>query len=581
MRLAALAFVALLCISSCAKEEPRGADLLIHNARIYTVDEARPWAEAVAIRADKIIWVGDDDEAVSYRGEDTEVMDAGGRFLLPGFIDSHNHIRYGNEPNSVDLSEAGDLLAIQEKVRDFAKTHPDLPWIRGGGWLYTALPGDGLPRAEYLAGLTGGRPAFFISYDAHTAWLNAEAMQVIGLAAGSALATAEEVVLDAESGHPTGTIQGVVSLGSANKAMSRLGAQLPEDDGQEASLEASLLQALGYGITTIIAPQTGVDELDTFVKARDEGKLKARVQTALFHPVGTQASELPLFSMAAESLNDDQLRVSAIKLYIDDVIEAHTAAMLEPYSDQEEESGETFYSPESFNALVTRLDAAGHQLFIHAIGDRGVRVALDALEHAQKANGKRDSRHQLVHVELVSPEDQPRFAQLGVMACMQPRHVFPESNAQWLEAVGPARARHAFAWKSLHDVGARVVFSSDWDVSEMNPLVGLYSAVTRQGLGGESPGGWIPEERVDLATAIRAYTLDGAFANFAEDNRGSIQVGKYADLVLLSKNLFEIAPSEILETQVDLTLVGGEVVYRRPLAPSFETDASGSESAGR
>jgi predicted amidohydrolase YtcJ len=346
--------------------------------------------------------------------------------------------------------------------------------------------------------------------------------------------------------------------------MSRLWAQLPEDDRRDTSLRKSLLQALGYGITTIIAPQTGIDDLDTFVKARDSGILKARVQTALFHPVGRKASELSSFSMAAESLNDDRLRVSAIKLYIDDVIEGHTAAMLEPYSDQPEESGETFYSPESFNALVTRLDAAGQQLFIHAIGDRGVRVALDALEHAQEVNGKRDSRHQLVHVELVSPEDQPRFAQLGVTACMQPRHVFPENNGQWAGAVGPERARYAFPWKSLHDAGARLVFSSDWDVSEMNPLVGIYSAVTRQGLRGESPGGWIPQERVDLATAIRAYTLDGAFANFAEDNRGSVSVGKYADLVLLSKNLFEIVPSEILEAQVDLTLVGGEVVYRRP-----------------
>jgi predicted amidohydrolase YtcJ len=574
MRKRVLAFCFTLFLLSCTQEKRPGADVLIHNARVYTVDDARPWAEAVALQADKIIWVGDEVDAAAYRDADTEVIDAQGRLLLPGFIDSHNHIRYGNEPNSVDLSSAESLAAVQETIQAFASAHPELPWISGGGWLYTAFPGDGLPRAEYLNGLTQGRPAFFLSYDAHTAWLNTKAMEAIELEAGSELSAEAEVVVDPESGAPTGVIQAVVSLGEANLAMKRLRQNFPEGDRLQRSLEASLLQALGYGITTIIAPQTGLDELDTFVAARDAGTLKARVQTALFHPVGTPASDLPAFSAAAEALNDDRLRVSAIKLYVDDVIEAHTAALLEPYSDQPEESGETFYPPEAFRALVARLDAAGHQLFIHAIGDRGNRIALDALEHAQKVNGQRDSRHQLVHVELVAPEDQPRFAELGVTACMQPRHVLPESNGQWIAAVGPDRLRYAFPWKSLHEQGARLAFSSDWDVSEMNPLVGIYSAVTRQGLGGEAPGGWVPEERVDLETAIRAYTINGAYANFVEGNRGSIRAGQYADLILLSKNLFEIPPSEFLETRVDLTWVGGELVYRRvpPAAMDFETE---------
>ena len=568
-----MAAIFALSLLACAQEEKTGADLLIRNARVYTVDETRPWADAVAVRGDEIVWVGAEAEASAYRDDGTEVIDAQGRLLLPGFIDSHNHIRYGNEPNSVDLSGAEDLTAVQATIREFASAHPELPWIFGGGWLYTAFPGDGLPRAEYLAGLTQGRPAFFISYDAHTAWLNADAMQAIGLEAGSALAAEEEVMVDPESGAPTGVIREVASLGDANRAMKRLGEKFPDGDRLARSLDASLLQALGYGITTVIAPQTSLDELDTFVSARDAGTLKARVQTALFHPVGTPASELPAFAAAMKALDDDRLRVSAIKLYVDDVIEAHTAAMLDPYSDQPEESGETLYSPEAFGDLVVRLDGAGHQLFIHAIGDRGVRVALDALEHAQTVNGQRDSRHQLVHAELVAPEDQPRFAELGVTACMQPRHVLPESNGQWVNAVGPERVRYAFPWKSLQAQGARLAFSSDWDVSEMNPLIGIYSAVTRQGLGGEAPGGWIPEERVDLETAVRAYTVDGAYANFAERNRGSIRVGHYADLILLSSNLFEIPPSEFLKTQVDLTWVGGELVYRRIPSATTSSDS--------
>ncbi len=552
-----------LAIACAGHESPR-VDVLIRNARVYTVDESQPWAEAVAIRGDRIVWVGSDADADEQRGDRTRVIDAEGRLLLPGFIDSHNHIRFGNWPNSLNLQSAATLEEIQDQIREFARANPELPWIGGGGWAYTALPGDGLPRAEYLTGLTDERPAYFISYDAHTAWLNREAMEAIGLTRGSELAEHEVVVVDALTGEPTGVVHGVVSLGSANKVLNRLWEQLPEDDGADESLEASLAQALGYGITTIVAPQTSVEGLSTFVRARDSGILKSRLAVALFHPIGTTEAELVEFATARRQFDDDQMRVSAIKLYIDDVIEAHTAAMLEPYSDMPEETGETFYSAVNFNTLVALLDASGFQIFVHAIGDRGVRVALDAFEHARHVNGIRDSRHQLVHIEVVSPEDFPRFHELGVVACMQPRHAMPGGIDQWVKAVGPERVQRALPWRSLHDAGAVLAFSSDWDVTEMDPMIGIYTAVTRKSLDGNPPGGWIPEQTVSLETAIRAYTLDGAYANFAEQNRGSITVGKYADLVLLSANLFEIPHQEILDTKVALTMVGGSVVYRAP-----------------
>ena len=547
---------------ACAGHESARVDVLIRNARVYTVDESQPWAEAIAIRGDRIVWVGSDADADQQRGDRTRVIDAEGRLLLPGFIDSHNHIRSGNWPNSLNLQSAATLEEIQDLIREFARANPELPWIGGGGWTYTALPGDGLPRAEYLTGLTDGRPAYFISYDAHTAWLNREAMEAIGLTRGSELAKQEVVVVDSLTREPTGVVHGVVSLGSANKVLNRLWEQLPEDDGADESLEASLAQALGYGITTIVAPQTSVEGLSTFVRARDLGILKSRLVVALFHPIGTSEAALVEFETARRHFDDDQMRVSAIKLYIDDVIEAHTAAMLEPYSDLPEEAGDTFYSAVDFNALVARLDASGFQIFVHAIGDRGVRVALDAFEHARHVNGIRDSRHQLVHIEVVSPEDMPRFHELGVVACMQPRHAMPGGIGQWVKAVGPERVERALPWRSLHDAGAVLAFSSDWDVTEMDPLVGIYTAVTRQSLDGNPPGGWIPEQTVSLEIAIRAYTQNGAYANFADSNRGSITVGKYADLVLLSADLFEIPHREILNTEVVLTMVGGSVVYR-------------------
>ena len=549
---------------ACANLQSSQVDVLIRNARVYTVNDSQPWAEAVAIRGDRIVWLGSDAEADQWYGGRTRVIDAEGRLLLPGFIDSHNHIRFGNDPNSLNLQGAANLREIRDLISEYADANPELAWIGGGGWAYTALPGDGLPRAEYLTGLTDGRPAYFISYDAHTAWLNREAMQAIGLTRDSELAKHDVVVVDATTGEPTGVVHGVVSLGSANAVLNRLWEQFPEEDGLYESLEASLAQALGYGITTIVAPQTSVDGLSTFVQARDSGILKSRLEIALFHPIGTTEADLVEFAKAREQFDDDQMRVSAIKLYIDDVIEAHTAAMLEPYSDMPEEIGETFYSVVDFNALVARLDAAGNQLFVHAIGDRGIQVALDAFEHAQHVNGKRDSRHQLVHVEVVSPEDIPRFHELGVVACMQPRHAMPGGIGQWVRAVGPERVQRALPWRSLHDTGAVLAFSSDWDVTEMDPMIGIYTAVTRKSLDGNPPGGWIPEQTVSLETAIRAYTLDGAYANFADQNRGSIAVGKYADLILLSADLFEIPHREILNTKVVLTMVGGSVVYRAP-----------------
>jgi predicted amidohydrolase YtcJ len=283
----------------------------------------------------------------------------------------------------------------------------------------------------------------------------------------------------------------------------------------------------------------------------------------MFHPPTTSSADLAEFEWAADRYDDDRMRVSAIKLYIDDVIETHSAAMLEPYSDlPTAATGSTFYAPQAFNELVTKLDGRGLQLFIHAIGDRGIRVALDAVESARNANGARDARHQLVHVELVSEQDLGRFRELGVVACMQPRHISLESSGSWAEAVGSDRMEYAFPWRSLHEAGAVLAFSSDWDVSEMDPLIGIYSALTRKGLDGEPKEGFVPAQRVDLETAIRAYTLNGAYANFAEENRGSIETGKYADLVLLSSDLFEIPIEQIKDAHVVMTMVGGKIIHR-------------------
>jgi predicted amidohydrolase YtcJ len=289
--------------------------------------------------------------------------------------------------------------------------------------------------------------------------------------------------------------------------------------------------------------------------------MRSRVIAALFHPPGTTSEELDAFAEAKAANDDDRFRVGPIKLYIDDVIEPHTAAMLEPYANRPDTSGGTFYPPEVFAELIAELERRGFQTFTHATGDRGIRTALDAVEHARRVMGPRDARHQIVHVECVHPDDLPRFAELGVVACMQPRHCAPQIVEDWRANVGSARWRYAWPFRSLIEHGATLAFSSDWNVAEMDPLVWLFTARTRANRDGSEA--WTPEETIDLPAAIRAATLGSAYANFAEGDRGSIETGKLADLVVLSRDIFADEPTALLETSPDVTILGGDVVYRR------------------
>jgi predicted amidohydrolase YtcJ len=559
-----LGLLLLACAVSCQTATHETADIVIRNARIYTVDVENPWAEAIAMRGEHIVYVGPESGIEAHVSSETTVLDAEGRLVLPGFIDSHNHIWSGSDPNSANLFGAATLVEIQERIRTFAQDRPDLEWIEGEGWIYSALPEGRLPTADDLEGLTGGRPVYLVSYDAHTIWLNHAALERLGISDDSTLGGVE---LD-DRGRPTGVLKS--SAGMSDEDWERLSRFLPERTPEDRfkSLTKNLADAARYGITTIVEPQISVESIANYLRARDEGHLKSRLHMALYHPPGTTEAEIDRFEEARDQYDDDTFRVPAVKLYIDDVIEPHTAALLEPYADIPGVRGDTFYTPEAFADVVSGLDRRGFQLFIHAIGDRGIRVALDALEEARRRNGLRDSRHQLVHVELLSAEDIPRFKELGVVACMQPRHCVlePESmdNSRWAMAVGRERFPLSWAFRSLEEAGATLAFSSDWNVSEMEPLLGIYSAVTRQALNGSPPGGWVPEQRVSVETAVKAYTMGGAYANFVNGNRGSIEVGKYADLVVVSDNLFEIPPERIKDARVLLTLVGGKEVYRDP-----------------
>ena len=537
-------------------------DLLIRNAKVWTVDPSRPQAEAVAVRDGLIAAVGDDRDAEDAVGSYAEEIDAGGGTVLPGFIDAHNHLRLGSDADAVQLASASTLDEVRAAIDAFASANLDRDWIVAETWNYAALPGRRRPRAEDLDGVAPGRAVMVFSYDVHNAWLNREAMRRfgIGLRTGD---VAFGLVERDERGEPTGFVTDFAVMGLSKDGQAALAAEVPNfgTDATYRKLLRSLEMAAELGITTAVDPQNAIDDLPLFAKARDEGALRSRVIAALFHTPDTTVEELDAFADAKRTYDDDRFRVGPIKLYIDDVIEPHTAAMLEPYANRPDTVGATFYEPVAFAELIAELERRGFQTFTHATGDRGIRTVLDAVAHARTANGPADARHQIVHVELVHPEDLPRFAEIGVVACMQPRHCAPEIVEDWRANVGPERWRYAWPFRSLHDHGATLAFSSDWNVAEMDPLIWLYTACTRANLDGSDA--WIPEETLDLPTAIGAATLGSAFANFVEDRRGSIDVGKQADLAVLSRDLFADEPAALLETSVDVTIVDGEVVHRR------------------
>lgn len=537
-------------------------DLLIRGAKVWTVDDDLPEADAVAVRDGRIAGVGDEVACRDLVGSGAEEIDAGGGSVLPGIIDSHNHVRLGSDEGAVQLHGAASLEEVHRRIGSWLDEHPDAEWVEAEGLAYDAIPGGRLPRAEdFDEHVTRGLPAIAYTYDVHNAILNRAGLARFGIGAATERVAFGLVEKDPATGEPTGLIGDFAVMGLERAGQAALAAVLPglSEERQYARLRHSLDLATAFGITTIVEPQNSLDDLALFERARSEGTLRSRVIAALFHPPGTSDTELDAFADAARTFDDDMFRVGPIKLYIDDVIEPHTAAMLEPYAADPTTAGGMFYEHDVFCDLITKLDARGFQTFTHATGDRGIRTVLDAVEAAQAVNGPRDARHQIVHVECVHPNDVPRFAELGVVPCMQPRHFAPDIVPDWRAAVGPERWSRAAPWRSLQEHGAVLAFSSDWNVAEMDPLVGMYTAVTRADLRGRDA--WTTEQTVGLASAIRAYTMGGAWANHVETDRGSITPGKAADLIVLSEDLFAVEPAGFLETGVTLTIVGGAVVH--------------------
>jgi predicted amidohydrolase YtcJ len=554
---------ALLCAASISQAQERivePADIIVLHGRVYTEDPKQPWAQAVAIHHGKIVAVGDDSVIGRRRGSGARVIDADGKLVLPGFVDCHIHFIDGSfSLGRVNLEGAKDPAGIQKRLREYAAEHPGEDWVLGRGWNYAMFGPEALPHKKYLDEIFADRPAFLEGYDGHTYWANSKALALAGITRETPNPPNGVIVRDPKTGEATGALKE-----SAQDLVAKI---IPKPSRAEKllALRAGVKWANQHGITRVHSAGGDFEVLDLFDEMRRRGDLTLRMYVAYFlNPPELQPRDLEAIENARKKFHDDWIDAGAVKFMVDGVIESHTAAMLGPYSDDPSLKGKLFWEPANYKAAVAELDKRGLQLFTHAIGDYGVRTALDAYENSETLNHTHDRRPRIEHIETIAPSDIPRFGKLGVIASMQPLHSYPDSNTLdvWARNIGPDRASRAWAWKSIAEAGGRLAFGSDWPVVTLNPWEGVQTGATRQTAEGHPEAGFVPAQRLTVAQLVEGYTLGAAFAGRREKTEGSLEVGKLADLIILSQNIFDIDPHKIGATKVVTTIVDGRIVYQ-------------------
>lgn len=541
------------------------ADWIMEGGLVYTMDAARSSAEALAIRDGMIAYVGSGGGAERFRGPETRRLSLEGRMALPGFHDAHVHPATGGlRQVQCILDGLETAAAVLEAIETYARTNPDEEWILGGGWDLPLFP-QANPRKEMLDRLVPDRPVYLRAADGHSAWVNSRALQMAGIDASSPDPPNGRIERDADSGEPTGTLR--------ESAMYLVADVIPPPSIQDYQdgIARSLDMANRFGITSMQDASASPDILRAYDRLRREGRLTARVVAAQSVSPDGGVAQFDEMEEGRRRFQSERLRATAAKIFVDGVIEAQTAALLEPYLHRGDWRGEPNLSPERLNLFTKELSARGFQIHFHAIGDRAVRMALNAVEVSWQAGGKGNLRHHVSHLQLIDPADIPRFMDLGVIANFQPLWAYPDNYIEELTVpfLGPERSRWLYPIRSVFAAGAVVVAGSDWSVSSMNPLDAIEVAVTRQSPRIEGGDILFQEERVSLPEILAAYTIHGAYLNGQERLTGSIEVGKAADLIVLDRNLFAVAPSAINEARVLLTLLDGEPVYEDPgLSPA-------------
>jgi predicted amidohydrolase YtcJ len=532
------------------------ADLIVTGGKVFTGAVA-PLQEAVAVRGGRIVMVGSGAAVAAMRGSSTTVVDAAGATVVPGFNDSHVHFLSGSQSLAeLDLSGARTLDEVQQKIRDFAAANPSATWIRGRGWNYGPFPG-GLPTRQQLDAALPDRPAALVCFDGHSTWVNSKALEAAGITRATA-DPANGVISRDASGGPSGLLKE-----AAQNLVRRVMPRATRAE-QRAALRAGIARAHALGVTSVQNANGNEEEFAVWEEARAAGELTLRVYSALsVSPGFTEADADRFDGIRAGVKNDDRFKTGAAKLLVDGVIETNTAVMLQPYVNNPSTTGLPNYSQAELDRIVALLDKRGYQLFIHAIGDGGVRMTLDAFEKAATANPApaRGRRHRVEHIETIDWADVPRFGRLGVIASLQPPHTSlmnrPNPKGQWAENIGPERQSRGWPWKSIAQGGGRLAFGSDWPVASLSPLRGIWTGL------GRVDHGTVPNQRLSLGEMIDGYTSGSAYASFDEDRKGRLAVGQLADIVVLSRDVFAQPPTSADDVQVAVTIFDGKVVYRK------------------
>jgi len=548
--------LAAVCVVAMACSRPArvGADLVITRANIWTGEATQPGATALAIVGDRIVAVGGADEIEHWRGSTTNVINAEGRRVLPGFNDSHVHfVDGGTQLDSVDLKDADSPEELARRIGARAKSKPG-EWILGGDWDDQRWTPPQLPTRALVDDVTNGTPVFVSRYDGHMALANAAALGRAGVTERTPDPPGGVIVRDAK-GNPTGVLK--------DAAMGFVTRVIPNKTPDERlrAVKRAMEHAASLGVTSVQDMNPSYDDVAVYAEIANRGEMTVRIYAA---PMETGFYDQAKIGIH-RSFGSSWLRLGAVKGYADGSLGSTTAYFFQPYTDAPNTRGLLSEEMQPVEDMRTRLmaaDRAGLQLCIHAIGDAGISQILDVFEDVVRANGDRDRRLRIEHAQHIAPKDFDRFASLKVIASVQPYHAI--DDGRWAERrIGPERIKTTYAFRTLLDKGVHLSFGTDWPVAPLNPMLSLYAATTRATLDGKNPDGWVPEQKIAIADAVAAYTRAAAFAEFQERDKGTIARGKLADLVILTGDILAIPPAQIKDVRVLTTIVGGKVVYQR------------------